>query len=156
MRRSRRSSARTRTATEPCGRPKARPRFAPWWRQPASRPARAPSEPCSARSRPDHCRSPLSTPWVITHRGSARLSQPVAPVFEWRLMIRYNTEAQPFLCRIGTFSWTVRFHTVSLFYLDVLDGDQVMQDLDGIDFADCEVEAAAVVAAIVAAGAAGW
>src|SRR3954447_7707288 len=61
-----RSSARTRTATEPCGRPKARPRFAPWWRQPASRPARAPSEPCSARSRPDHCRSPLSTPWVIS------------------------------------------------------------------------------------------
>src|SRR4051812_32364084 len=66
MRRSRRSSARTPTAIVPCGRPKARPRFAPWWRQPASRPARAPSEPCSARSRPDHCRSPLSTPWVIT------------------------------------------------------------------------------------------
>src|SRR3954447_4867689 len=59
-------------------------------------------------------------------------------------MIRYNTEAQPFLyCprnRTGTFSWAVRFQTVPRFYLDVLDGDQVLQDLEGdlegIDFAD--------------------
>src|SRR4051812_5235807 len=53
-------------------------------------------------------------------------------------MIQYNTEAQPFLCRTGTFSWTARFQTVPRFYLDVLDGDQVLQDLEGIDFADCE------------------
>src|SRR3954449_1824318 len=51
-------------------------------------------------------------------------------------MIQYNTEVQPFLYRTGTFSWTVRFQTVPRFYLDVLDGDQVLQDLEGIDFAD--------------------
>src|SRR5215213_9892321 len=51
-------------------------------------------------------------------------------------MIRYNTEAQPFLYRTGTFSRAVRFQTVPRFYLDVLDGDQVLQDQEGIDFAD--------------------
>ena len=51
-------------------------------------------------------------------------------------MIQYNTEAQPFLYKTGTFSWAVRFQTVPRFYLDVLDGDQVLQDLEGIDFAD--------------------
>jgi hypothetical protein len=61
-------------------------------------------------------------------------------------MIRYNTEAQPFLFRTGTFSWTVRFQTVSRFYLDVLDGDQVLQDLEGIDFADCKTAVAEAVA----------
>jgi hypothetical protein len=51
-------------------------------------------------------------------------------------MIRYNPEAQPFLYRTGTFSRAVRFQTVPRFYLDVLDGDQVLQDQEGIDFAD--------------------
>ena len=36
----------------------------------------------------------------------------------------------------GIFSRAVRFQTVPRFYLDVLDGDQVLQDLEGIDFAD--------------------
>jgi hypothetical protein len=35
-------------------------------------------------------------------------------------------------------SRAVRFQTVLRFYLDVLDGDQVIQDLEGIDFADPE------------------
>jgi len=35
---------------------------------------------------------------------------------------------------------------VPRFYFDVLDGDQVMQDLDGIDFADCEVALSEAVA----------
>src|SRR3954453_6955341 len=70
-------------------------------------------------------------------------------------MIRYNTEAQPFLYRTRTFSQAVRFQTVPSFYLDVLDGDQVIQDLEGIDFADCDTalgEAVAGARALVAHG----
>src|SRR3954468_5269719 len=45
-----------------------------------------------------------------------------------------------------TFSPTVRFQTVPRFYLDVLDGDQVIQDLEGIDFADRDTALAEAVA----------
>ena len=61
-------------------------------------------------------------------------------------MIRYNTEAQPFLYRTGTFSRAVRFQTVPHFYLDVLDGDQVLPDPEGIDFADRDTAVAEAVA----------
>src|SRR3954463_4893332 len=70
-------------------------------------------------------------------------------------MIPYNTEMQSFLCKAGTFSRTVRFQTMSHFYLDVLDGGQVIEDLDGIDFADRETalaEAAAGARDLVAHG----
>ena len=36
----------------------------------------------------------------------------------------------------ATFCWAKPFLVVPHFYLDVLDGDQVIQDLEGIDFAD--------------------
>src|SRR4051794_4306028 len=46
--------------------------------------------------------------------------------------------------------WTlfqiVRFQTVMRFYLDVLDSDQVIQDPEGIDFADRETAIAEAVA----------
>ena len=44
------------------------------------------------------------------------------------------------LCRAGPFL------SVPRFYLDVLDGDQVIQDLEGIDFADRETAIAEAVA----------
>src|SRR4051794_15988474 len=40
-------------------------------------------------------------------------------LFEQRSMILYNTEMQSFRCKAGTFSRTVRFQTMSHFYLDV-------------------------------------
>jgi hypothetical protein len=40
----------------------------------------------------------------------------------------------------------VRFQTMMRFYLDVLDSDQVIQDLEGIDFADRETAIAEAVA----------
>jgi hypothetical protein len=52
-------------------------------------------------------------------------------------------------------SRTVRFLTVPYFYLDVLDDNQVIQDLEGIDFADRETaiaEAAAGARDLVAHG----
>ena len=64
-------------------------------------------------------------------RGSTHLSQPVAPVIVQQPIVLYNTETQSFLCRVGTFSRIVRFETVPRFYLDVVDGDQVIQDLEG-------------------------
>jgi hypothetical protein len=37
-----------------------------------------------------------------------------------------------------TFVWAEPFLVVPRFYLDILNNDQVVQDLEGIDFADCE------------------
>src|SRR5215210_922828 len=79
-------------------------------------------------------------------RGSTRLSQPVAPVIVQQPIVLHNTETQSFLCRVGTFSRIVPFETVARFYLDVLDGDQVIQDPEGIDFADRETAIAEAVA----------
>src|SRR4051794_25636560 len=45
-------------ATVLCGRRRERPRSEPWWPQPALKPARATSAPCSAQSVPEHRRSP--------------------------------------------------------------------------------------------------
>jgi hypothetical protein len=53
-------------------------------------------------------------------------------------IVLHNTETQSFLCRVGTFSRIVPFQTVAHFYLDVLDSDQVIQDLEEIDFANLE------------------
>jgi hypothetical protein len=39
---------------------------------------------------------------------------------------------------------------VPRFYLDILDDDQVIQDLEGIDFADCETAVAEAVAGALA------
>jgi hypothetical protein len=61
-------------------------------------------------------------------------------------MFLHNTKERPLRGRAGTFSRTVRFQTVARFYLDVLDSDQVIQDLDGIDFADRETAIAEAVA----------
>jgi hypothetical protein len=61
-------------------------------------------------------------------------------------IVLHNTETQSFLCRVGTLSRIVRFQTVTHFYLDVLDGDQVIQDPEGIDFADRETAIAEAVA----------
>src|SRR5829696_9681643 len=71
-------------------------------------------------------------------RGSTHLSQPVAPVVVQQPIVLHNTETQSFLCWVGTFSRIVPFQTVAHFYLDVLDSDQVIQDLEGIDFANLE------------------
>ena len=38
----------------------------------------------------------------------------------------------------ATLFWAGPFLGVPRFYLDVLDGDQVIQDLEGIDFADLD------------------
>jgi hypothetical protein len=53
-------------------------------------------------------------------------------------MFLHNTKERPLRGRAGTFSRTVRFQTVARFYLDVLDSDQVIQDLEEIDFANLE------------------
>jgi hypothetical protein len=53
-------------------------------------------------------------------------------------MFLHNIKERPLRGRAGTFSRTVRFQTVARFYLDVLDSDQVIQDLEGIDFANLE------------------
>src|SRR5829696_9016419 len=79
-------------------------------------------------------------------RGSTHLSQPVAPVVVQQPIVLHNTETQSFLCWVGTFSRIVPFQTVARFYLDVRDGDQVIQDPEGIDFADRETAIAEAVA----------
>src|SRR4051812_18041436 len=69
-------------------------------------------------------------------QGGPHLSQAVAPVFIQQPIFLHNTKERPLRGGAGTFSRTVRFQTVPHFYLDVLDGAQVIQDLEGIDFAN--------------------
>ena len=52
-------------------------------------------------------------------------------------MILRNTEIR--LSQVeATFCWTRSFPVVPRFYLDILDDNQVLQDLEGIDFANLE------------------
>ncbi len=46
----------------------------------------------------------------------------------------------------ATFCWTWPFLVVPRFHLDILDDSQVIQDLEGIDFADRETAIAEAVA----------
>src|SRR5215210_2928039 len=78
--------------------------------------------------------------------GGAHISRAVAPVFVQQPIFLYNTEAQDLRGGAGTFSRTVRFQTMPQFYLDVLDGDRVIEDPEGIDFADRETAIAEVFA----------
>src|SRR5215204_4388410 len=60
-------------------------------------------------------------------------------------MLLRNTEM--WLSQVeATLFWAGPFLGVPRFYLDVLDGDQVIQDLDGIDFADRDTAIAEAVA----------
>src|SRR4051812_26919122 len=66
-------------ATVLCGRRRERPRSEPWWPQPALKPARATSVPCSAQSVPEHRRSPThplgNYPTPIPHKGKAPIGE---------------------------------------------------------------------------------
>jgi hypothetical protein len=46
----------------------------------------------------------------------------------------------------ATFFWAGPFLVVPHFFLDILDDNQVIQDLEGIDFADCDTAIAEAVA----------
>src|SRR5215217_7456766 len=82
----------------------------------------------------------------VMDRGSARLSQAVAPVGMPRPIHLCKPATRHLPGGAATFSWTGPFPGVPRFYFDVLDGDQVLQDLEGIDFADRETAIAEAVA----------
>ena len=77
--------------------------------------------------------------------GGAHISLPVAPLFVYRPIILHNTETWFFL-RGSNFFWIRLFLVVPRFYLDVVGDNQVIQNLKGIDFADCETAIAEAVA----------
>src|SRR3954454_5510134 len=75
-------------------------------------------------------------------QGGAHVTLSRSHLYRAATDILYNTDAR----RGGNLFPTVRFQTVPRFYLDVLDGDPVIQDLEGIDFADRDTALAEAVA----------
>src|SRR3954452_18539307 len=59
-------------------------------------------------------------------------------------MRQLTPETRPLPGRAATFSGRQPFASVPRFYLDVLDSDQVIPDLEGIDFADLQTALAEV------------
>ena len=60
-------------------------------------------------------------------------------------MILYKPATRHLRGGAATFCRTAPFPAMPRFYLDVLDGDQVIQDLEGIDFADLDAALAEAV-----------
>src|SRR3954447_23288846 len=61
-------------------------------------------------------------------------------------MLLYNTEVRHLLGGLESCAGLCGFRPRSRFYLHVLDGEQVITDLDGIDFADLDTVIAKAVA----------
>src|SRR5215203_3662327 len=81
----------------------------------------------------------------LMDRGSARLSQAVAPVGIPRSIHLCKPATRHLPGGAATFWRAGSFPGVPRFYLDVLDGDQVLPDLEGIDFADLDTAVAEAV-----------
>jgi hypothetical protein len=87
---------------------------------------------------------------VVVMTGSLRLLAGGAHVslrrphlaFERRPIIQYKVVTRHLPGGSATFWQAGLFASVPRFYLDVLDSDQVIPDLEGIDFTDCDTAVA--------------